>query len=951
MFRQRELIASAPLGALALVSSLFLWSTREGDSADPSPEAEKKRCVLIIGIDGLRADALRAAQTPNLDALGEGGAVTYNAFAGGVIGTPTQQITSSGPGWSSILTGVWTNKHRVIDNSFANNRLAQFPHFFKFIKLARPHAVVASFIDWEEIDTKIVEPAGDYFDHRFPDGQLLPGGYPERDRLVLSKVEEYVAGNSPDAMFVYFGNVDIAGHSSGFTPANPAYISAIETVDVQVGKVLEAIRDRPEYAAEEWMTIVATDHGGSGTGHGGQSLSERTIFLIANGDGVMPRVHAVGPGHTAVPPTAMRHLGIPVDPTWGWEAEAFGYPPYVTANLRAVADQRFGQVALSWAPAEGYELASLELLRDGELIAMLSPTANEFVDTPPILNQGGKEQEFTYTLRVTGADADKIDPLTVRAAFYDGPIGSRRIVELPCNGDLVDMSGNLVAPDAETLLFSRDNYREYLEVRTGDEVSFGRPEKLKFGSSIDFSVSFLVKMAATTGSFGTMIGNRALAGGQTRGWAIGTTRDGQLRWEFADARSGVQAQVLAPTLADGRWHHVTVTHDRNGDAVLYLEGVEIEREDISAIGTVDTSSDVRMGGRFAGGIDDVQLWDRRLLPGEVRSLAIAADLSHPPAHDAIVDLRFDTDFGDASIAGAVKLDAAGVRGNSAQMVNDGSGVPAYLSLREDPGLSFGAKQDFSISVWVKSDGAFGLGGTKGDPAILSNKNWRFGAGKGWAIAAGQDGRWQWNIGDGDNSHRSDYDGPAGEISDGEWHQIAVSHDRDAAAVLYFDGREVARRDISELEDINSDLPIAIGTDGQFGADWPAWFNGSIDNVQIWRRTLSSPEVAFLFEHFTSTADASSTAMLDIKINGNYALLSYPQSSNGYGQPGIDYTAGGRRYSVERSGSLTQESWQVLSPGAFEMETAPVIISDSQERVTLRILRGQADYFRLQTAVE
>ena len=170
-------------------------------------------------------------------------------------------------------------------------------------------------------------------------------------------------------------------------------------------------------------------------------------------------------------------------------------------------------------------------------------------------------------------------------------------------------------------------------------------------------------------------------------------------------------------------------------------------------------------------------------------------------------------------------------------------------------------------------------------------------------------------------------------------------------MLYFDGGEVARRDISELEDIDSGLPVGIGTDGQFGADWPGWFNGSIDNVQIWRRSLSPQEVAFVFEHFTSTVDPGSTAMLDIEVKGNYAYVSYQQLSGGYGHPGIDYTAQGRRYTVERSVELNPESWQPLTIQSYEMTTAPKMVDDSTERVTLRLPRSQHDYFRLRTTAD
>ncbi|MBY0261086.1 MAG: alkaline phosphatase family protein, partial [Phycisphaerales bacterium] len=71
------------------------------------------RKVLIIGIDGLRPDALAAADAPSIDALIADGA--YSAAA------QAEDITISGPGWSSMLTGVHRDKHGVTGNSFVGS--------------------------------------------------------------------------------------------------------------------------------------------------------------------------------------------------------------------------------------------------------------------------------------------------------------------------------------------------------------------------------------------------------------------------------------------------------------------------------------------------------------------------------------------------------------------------------------------------------------------------------------------------------------------------------------------------------------------------------------------------------------------------------------------------------------------------------------------------------------
>lgn len=78
----------------------------------------------------------------------------------------------------------------------------------------------------------------------------------------------------------------------------------------------------------------------------------------------------------------------------------------------------------------------------------------------------------------------------------------------------------------------------------------------------------------------------------------------------------------------------------------------------------------------------------------------------------------------------------------------------YVSLGAPADFEFGTAQDFSVSVWVKNGTGYpdntGAGGGNNDPAIISNKDWNRGVLRGWVIAAGGDGRWQWNIGDGAN---------------------------------------------------------------------------------------------------------------------------------------------------------------------------------------------------------
>src|SRR4051794_41775166 len=73
------------------------------------------RRVLLIGIDGTRADALRKVvedgRAPALAGLIKDGAVTWNGYTGGGPGAALPQKTLRGPGWGTIFTRVGRGEH------------------------------------------------------------------------------------------------------------------------------------------------------------------------------------------------------------------------------------------------------------------------------------------------------------------------------------------------------------------------------------------------------------------------------------------------------------------------------------------------------------------------------------------------------------------------------------------------------------------------------------------------------------------------------------------------------------------------------------------------------------------------------------------------------------------------------------------------------------------------
>ncbi len=276
--------------------------------------------VLVIGIDGCRPDALQRARTPNLDALSKAGIY----FSGTDIRKPEatdKADTISGPGWSNLLTGVWPDKHNVMKNEFNDPHYEQFPHVFKRLKQSRPDAVTASFSTWEPIESKIVTDA-DVSRSFHKD----PPDYEGCDREAVSACVAFLKTKDPDLVFLYQGAVDPAGHTHGFHPTVPEYISAIEAVDKNLGDVVSAIRGRPDFGDEDWLIIVCTDHGGRGTGHGGGHTDPdiRTTFLIVSGDNAEKGTSDAPTWQVDVVATALAHLNIAIPEEWGLDGRAVG---------------------------------------------------------------------------------------------------------------------------------------------------------------------------------------------------------------------------------------------------------------------------------------------------------------------------------------------------------------------------------------------------------------------------------------------------------------------------------------------------------------------------------------------------------------------------------------------------------------------------------------------------
>lgn len=254
--------------------------------------------VLFIGIDGCRTDALLAAHSPALDTLMAQGIVNYHTDRG--------PYTVSCPGWSTLLHGVWPDKHGVTSNDISNLNYGKYLDIFHYMRLHNPGYSLATISNWGNfLRLTTME---DY-------AQSV-----DSDAKVKDKALYVLNTCTPDVLLLHFDEVDEEGHDSGFSPNNPDYIHAIQEVGGYVESILDTIRYREMTLGEQWMIIVVTDHGGNGTGHGDQDdLPEtRFVFEIIRIPGIPP-TELMNARNVDILPSLFKYMEIPTDSSWEWD--------------------------------------------------------------------------------------------------------------------------------------------------------------------------------------------------------------------------------------------------------------------------------------------------------------------------------------------------------------------------------------------------------------------------------------------------------------------------------------------------------------------------------------------------------------------------------------------------------------------------------------------------------
>uniref|UniRef100_A0A7S3GFG7 SPX domain-containing protein n=1 Tax=Palpitomonas bilix TaxID=652834 RepID=A0A7S3GFG7_9EUKA len=221
---------------------------RDGGSSSGGKGKRYRRKVLFVGCDDCQSHSIRFARTRNIDWLASNGASCFDIAPPHV---PDFFHPSSSQPQSSSFVSI-------------SDRI------FNVLKKKLP-AVRTSFICATSRDAKnTFKPKADLLDEFL---NSLEGELPSRQDKVAPKDEYFSRSLSmacealrsepetcPDVLAVHVRSVALTSLRHGGDLSTKEYVRSIETMDSQVGSLLQSIAKREQRFAEDWLVILISCH-------------------------------------------------------------------------------------------------------------------------------------------------------------------------------------------------------------------------------------------------------------------------------------------------------------------------------------------------------------------------------------------------------------------------------------------------------------------------------------------------------------------------------------------------------------------------------------------------------------------------------------------------------------------------------------------------------------------
>ena len=633
-------------------NSISLNPDPDPHTGEPDKEPEIVRKVLLLGIDGLMYSyidgvddpQLNEPQTPNFARL-----TTIPALTGGYFHTSTLQETSSGPGWASILSGTWADRHGVTSN---NLRPLAVPAIYALLDQRDPTLDSGSFAVWLPINFA-------HFVKEMPLVERQVSIADRKDPAVsfddFMSAEVIAELDNPDSsvsfLFAHLDEMDAAGHSCGWCAS---YEEALQLMDGRLGQILDAVERRERDYDEEWLVILVSDHGHvQAGGHGGQSLVERTSLIGVNRPELMNAFFHNGsaplllsddaaqnelmsqPAVVSIVPTVLDFLGHPAAREDGLAGASLISELGVYRLITTVSqDDGLSSAAVKLEWLNGDQVKQVRVYRDNELIAQLGSDTTTYTETITLGESGAGTFLHEYAV-----EADIGTPLTSQTTFLLGELPDRATVEegailqMEFDDSLLPLSW--VPGDAAQPAFGAG----YTEGDTSLLLNrdFGYASWIKsLADTPAFSVGLRVRVSGTVDGDPNLIANKDWSAGTNAGFTIALTNDG-MRLNIGDGSAREDTATIG--YSKEQWLFVVAVVDLQQKSMsLYVSdpilGLNKNTRTTGAVTSLMSAYPINLGeggdglyntGRhFEAAVSEVIVFDRALSELEVRALGSTA---------------------------------------------------------------------------------------------------------------------------------------------------------------------------------------------------------------------------------------------------------------------------------------------------------------------------------------
>lgn len=454
-------------------------------------------------------------------------------------------------------------------------------------------------------------------------------------------------------------------------------------------------------------------------------------------------------------------------------------------------------------------------------------------------------------------------PIFLLLAFVVPRAGAQnKVAEYPFSGNANDVSSyhNNAAVHGASLTqdrFGRANQAYLFDGEQSYLIANGVPQ------SATTAVSFWVRAdeIPTQGEVYVL----SFGGWQER-WKISLPSHGKPIWTThatsccVDLDSGNGNELVV-----GSWTHLVMVHDGTSDKI-YVNG-NLVNEKLSTGDLATTTYPLGIGFDpigsdyfFHGALDEVTIYDASLNDAEVA--AIFAEQSLPPVvvNELVAYYEFGGSFRDES------NNANHASGHNAEFTTDrfGFGESAVNFNGVDAGVTANNSSALNsatttVSFWVNVNAL----PVTGEAYLLSFGGWQ----ERWKISLPSHGKPVWT------THAtaccSDLDSGGGnELVPGTWTHLAMVHDG-TKDYIYVNGVLANEKD-SPGDLANTTHPLGIGYDP---IDVANYFNGSLDEVQIYNYALSGTEINDLYVEQSVAVIDPDPLVLNIPFTGNFDDVS------------------------------------------------------------------------------